>query len=181
MYSTLTLAVALRVPINGPEPRPLVWGGKGAMNRKPLRVLLADSDPANRRALERHLEGTAFSVGTTACGADAILWCEIDPPDILILDVHLTDMDGFEVCEYVRHETREHDLTIIITTEVSDEMTRAYLGQMVEYAGGDYFMAKPCDDKVLLTLLETLTPEAGPPVPRTGRSPTVGRSSRIGC
>lgn len=151
------------------------------MTRKPLRVLLADSDPANRRALERHLEDAAFSVGTTACGVDAILWCETDPPDILILDVHLADMDGFEVCEYVRHETRGHDPIIIIMTEVSDEMTRAYLGQMVEYAGGDYFMAKPYDGKVLSTLLETLTPGPNPPVPRTGRSPAIRGPNRIGA
>ena len=152
------------------------------MTGKPLRVLLADSDPANRRALERHLEDAAFSVGTTASGADAILWCEIDPPDIFILDVNLTDMDGFEVCAHVRHETRERDLTIIIMTEASDEMTRAYLGQMVEYAGGDYFMVKPCDGRVLLNLLETL-PHRGvdPPAPRTESSPTFGSPNRIGA
>jgi len=88
-----------------------------------------------------------------------LLLCDLHPPDVLIMDVRLPDMDGFELCERVRRETRDLDLTIILTTEASDDMTRAYFGQMVDYAGGDYFVAKPCDRKLLLKLLDDLAAE----------------------
>ena len=76
------------------------------------------------------------------------------------MDVQLPDMDGFEVCECVRRETRGSDLTVIITTEAIDQMTRAYLGQMVDYVDGDYFFAKPCDGKLLVQLLDDLAEKA---------------------
>ena len=138
------------------------------MARKPRRILVADDEDTSRNALRHQLVDAGYDVCTTTFGSDVILLCDLDPPDVLIMDVHLPDMDGFEVCEYVRHETREFDVTIIIMTEVNDEMTRAYLGQMVEYAGGDYFIANPCDVKLLLTLLDDLTAEEGPVSDRSG-------------
>jgi len=129
------------------------------MSRESLRILLADPQTASRHALQVQLEDAGFCVDTATSGSDVILVCDIDPPDILILDVRLPDMDGFEVCEYVRHETRDLDLTVIILTEPTDEMTRTYLGQMVDYAGGDYFLARPCDSKLLIQLIDDLRNE----------------------
>ena len=66
------------------------------------------------------------------------------------------------------------DLTVIITTDASDEMTHSYLGQMVEYSGGDYFFAKPCDLNLILTLLNDLAVEGGPVKERAGAAfPTI--------
>ncbi|UCC30553.1 MAG: response regulator transcription factor [Phycisphaerales bacterium] len=127
------------------------------MSRESPRILLADPQTASRHALQVRLEDAGYTVDTVASGSDVILMCDVDPPDILILDVHLPDMDGFEVCEYVRHETRDLDLTVIVLTEPTDEMTRSYLGPMVDFAGGDYFLAKPCDSKLLIQLLDDLS------------------------
>ena len=46
--------------------------------------------------------------------------------------------------------------TIIIMSDVVDEMTRVYLGQMVDFAGGDFYVAKPCDTHWLVRVLDTL-------------------------
>ena len=102
--------------------------------------------------------------------------CDMAPPDILIMDVHLPDMDGFDVCEYVRHETRDCELTTIIVTDVDDEMTRTYLGQMAEYVGADYFLAKPCDGKLLVKLVDSLAREHRVPAARRPRA-TSGRGA----
>ncbi len=124
--------------------------------RPPLRILIADVNRSNRELLCRELSAPGYSVDVAATAAEVILFCEADPPDVLILDVHLPDMDGFELCEHVRRETRGADLTLIILTEPNDELTRGYLGPMVDFVGGDYFCAKPCDAKLLLTLLNEL-------------------------
>ena len=129
------------------------------MKRQPLRVLVADGQSTNQNKLHRQLVGAGYHVCSTASGSDVLLLCDLDPPDVLIMDVHLSDMDGFEVCAHIRHETPDVDLTVIIMTEASDDMTRSYLGQMVEYAGGDYFLAKPCDCRLLLKLLDELSAE----------------------
>lgn len=137
--------------------------GGGRISPRPARkspcILLADAQRASRRALQVHLEEAGYLVQTTGTGEDVILLFDVDPPDALVMDVHLPDMDGFDVCEYVRHETRDSDLTVIILSETTDEMTRAYLGQMVDYARGDYFFAKPCDGTLLVQLLDSLFEE----------------------
>jgi DNA-binding response OmpR family regulator len=126
------------------------------MKRKTPRILLADREHASRQALCRRLESAGYSVQTAEDGEDVLLLCDLDPPDILIMDVQLPDMDGFEVCECVRRAARGSDLTVIITTEAMDQMTRTYLGQMVDYVDGDYFFTKPCDSKLLVQLLDDL-------------------------
>ncbi|MHC4695621.1 MAG: response regulator [Planctomycetota bacterium] len=138
------------------------------MARKPRRILVADDEGTSRNALRHQLVDAGYHVCTTTFGSDVILLCDLDPPDVLIMDVNLPDMDGFEVCERVRHDVGDARLTVIVMTEASDEMTHSYLGQMVEYAGGDYFFAKPCDVKLLLTLLDDLGAEEAPVSGRSG-------------
>ena len=130
------------------------------MDRRALRTLLADHDASSRTSLCRELERAGHTVQIAEDGEDVLLLCGLDPPDVLIMDAHLPGMDGFEVCECVRRETRGSDLTVIITTEAMDQMTRAYLGQMVDYVDGDYFFTKPCDGKLLVQLLDDLAEEA---------------------
>lgn len=147
-------------------------------------VLLADAQCASRRALQVHLEEAGYQVQTTDNGEDIILLFDIDPPDALIMDVHLPDMDGFDVCEYVRHETRDSDLTVIILSETTDEMTRSYLGQMVDYARGDYFFAKPCDGTLLVQLLDSLFDEIhndNEPTPSPCPTRAVWPTTRLHC
>ncbi len=134
------------------------------------RVLLVDADDAARHALETHFADANYDVQTASSGRAAISFCELQPPDIVIMDVHLPDMDGFEVCGHVRHETRDQDVSIIIMTEPSDKLTRSYLGSMVEFAGGDYYFSKPCDGKLLVQLLDDLTADWTPECDDQGKA-----------
>ncbi|MFQ5592076.1 MAG: PleD family two-component system response regulator [Phycisphaerae bacterium] len=127
------------------------------MERRRRRVLVADADDMSLSTLRHQLIDAGYEVCTTTSGHDVVMLCELQPPDVLIMDIHLPDMDGFEVCERVRHENAGADITVLIMTEAVDDMTHSYLGQMVEYAGGDYFLAKPYDLKLLLMVLDDLT------------------------
>lgn len=122
--------------------------------RRAAQVLLADHDGRSRWAIQRELQQAGFEVHLADTGAEAILYCEIDPPDILVVELNLPDIDGFEVCEHARREARDRDLTIIVTAGAVDTMKRSYLGQMAEYVGADYFLAKPCDARLILRVLE---------------------------
>ena len=148
------------------------------MCRRPPHILLADSHPSSCNVLKQRLESAGYPVSTSSSGQEVVLLCGIAPPDILIMDVRLPDMDGFEVCEYVRYETRDYETTTIIMMDVDDEMTRTYLGQMAEYVGADYFVAKPCDDKLLVKLVDSLVSEKRAPAKRRRKASSIGGPDR---
>lgn len=125
------------------------------MSRRPLRrVLVADNDVASRKTLTWRLQDGGYYVVPAACAGDVLLQCEIEPPDAIIMDVRLPDMDGYDVCAQLRHDPQCSDIPIVLVTEVADNMSRAYLAKMVDYAGGDYFVARPCDVNLLAKLID---------------------------
>ena len=126
------------------------------MRRKSVSIVIADSHAESRNLLHRHLEDAGFAVRSASSAEDVFVVCDIDLPDVFIIDAQLDGMDGYEVCERLRHEARDDDITIIIMSDIVDEMTRVYLGQMVDFAGGDFFVAKPCDAHWLVRVLDTI-------------------------
>ncbi len=143
------------------------------MLKPPVRVLVADSDQSVRKDLAWHLEDVGYEVVPAANGGDVLMQCEIDPPDAVIIDVRLPDMDGYEVCTQLRHDPGTTDVPIIITAVPCDKMTQTYLGQMVDYAGGDFFVAKPCDVNVLVQLVtDAVSPPQDAEVPALVGFPT---------
>lgn len=125
-----------------------------------IRILVADGESAARKALHWHLEDAGYEVIPAACAGDVLLQCELQPPDAIILDVRLPDMDGYELCGRLRSDPETCEIPIIMTTEAVDSMTRSYFAKMVEFAGGDYFVAKPCDANVLVHLVRDIVPDA---------------------
>ncbi|MGB0714578.1 MAG: response regulator [Phycisphaerae bacterium] len=126
-----------------------------------LRVLLADADMRMRQEVVTCLEQLGHAVMQAHCGADALMQCDLDPPNLLVMDVELGDMEGYEVCSQLRRHMAFADLPIIMTAQPHDDMTTQYLSQMVEFAGGDYFLSKPYDTEVLRRLIDTLSPQNG--------------------
>lgn len=130
------------------------------MYRSAIRILVADGESATRKSLHWHLEDAGYEVIPAACAGDVLLQCELQPPDVIILDVRLPDMDGYELCGRLRSDPETTEIPIIMTTDAVDSMTRSYLSKMVEFAGGDYFVAKPCDANVLVHLVRDIAPGA---------------------
>lgn len=142
------------------------------MKRMPPVVLIADHDRSSRESLGRHLSNAGYEVRAVTSGEDAIFQCDVDPPNVLILDVNLPDIDGFDVCERIRHDTRDIELTVILITDSDDDMTRCYLDQMVDYAGGDYFFVRPFDHVAIRQLIDDIDRK---PADVGGRFPTHTR------
>jgi DNA-binding response OmpR family regulator len=66
------------------------------------RVLLASGDPDVTRTLQVYLEAHQLSVQTAKRGSEALAVCRQSPPDAVILDWHLPDMDGDDLCQKIR-------------------------------------------------------------------------------
>ena len=82
------------------------------------RVLVVDDIPANVKLLEARLSAEYFDVITASCGAEAIEICQRGECDIVLLDVMMPDMDGFEVCRRLKGDVKTHFLPVVMVTEL---------------------------------------------------------------
>jgi DNA-binding response OmpR family regulator len=106
------------------------------------RVLLIEDDPAVREGLELGLRRQGHHISTAASGEDGMERLRSDPPDIVVLDLMLPGIDGFEVCRRVR---RIGSLPVVMLTARSDDLD---IVSGLE-AGADDYVVKPVQPRVL--------------------------------
>ena len=80
------------------------------------RILVVDDIPANRKLLEARLTAEYFDVVTATNGAEALSICAREECDLLVLDVMMPGMDGFEVCRQLRKNPETTHLPVILVT-----------------------------------------------------------------
>lgn len=117
-------------------------------------VLVVDDDLCIRRGLRIRLEGAGYKVSTAENGTEGILFFDEKGADLIILDVKMPDIDGFEVCKSVKE--KQDDVPVIFLTGAQHRIIRDYLPQMVEAVGGDFFMRKPFDARLLMKLVSEI-------------------------
>jgi two-component system, OmpR family, response regulator len=108
------------------------------------KVLVVDDEPNIRELVQVALKFHGCSVTTSATGMDALQLAEIDNPDLIVLDVMLPDIDGFEVCRRLRASA--NDVPVIFLTArdtTSDTVTGLTLG-------GDDYITKPFSVEALV-------------------------------
>ena len=116
------------------------------------RVLVVDDIPANIKLLESRLMAEYFEVVTATNGPDALQICQAGQCDIVLLDVMMPGMDGFEVCRRLKSDVRTMHLPVIMVTALDQPSDRV---QGLE-AGADDFLTKPVNDLALLTRVKSL-------------------------
>ena len=88
------------------------------------RVLVVDDVPANVKLLEARLSAEYFDVVTAMSGAEALAICERAECDIVLLDVMMPDMDGFEVCRRLKAEPATHHIPVVMVTALDQPSDR---------------------------------------------------------
>jgi two-component system, cell cycle response regulator len=116
------------------------------------RILVVDDVPANRRLLEAQLSAEYFDVVTAANGTEALALCERDECDLVLLDVMMPDIDGFEVCRRLKNNPATHHIPVVMVTAL-DQATDRIAGLD---AGADDFLTKPGSDLVLIARVRSL-------------------------
>ncbi len=122
--------------------------GQGAT---PATILIVDDNEANRALAECTLLDEGFRVVLATGGADAIAAVEREPPDCILLDVRMPDVDGFTVCEAVRRMPCGGETPIIFLTALRDIDT---FDRALD-VGGDDFLTKPVRPTELLVRVQT--------------------------
>jgi DNA-binding response OmpR family regulator len=81
-------------------------------------ILIVEDDKDTAQMLIAYFEAQGYGVTSAAWGQDALRLAQNDPvPDLILLDIRLPDMDGYEVCKQLRAQRRTHDIPIIFLTE----------------------------------------------------------------
>src|SRR5579871_6248318 len=117
------------------------------------RVLVVDDVPANVKLLEARLSAEYFDVLTATNGAEALDLCSRAECDIILLDVMMPDMDGFEVCRRLKSNPATHFIPVVMVTALDSPSDRV---RGLD-AGADDFLTKPVSDVVLIARVRSLT------------------------
>jgi len=117
------------------------------------KVLAIDDDPAMTELLTLLLKSHGFDVLTANSGVDGVAITQKDPPDVIILDLMMPDMDGWQVCNQIR--TFSNVPIVVISALDSPGMVAGVLD-----AGADDYLVKPVPSGVLIAHLNKLTRRA---------------------
>jgi two-component system cell cycle response regulator len=116
------------------------------------RILVVDDVPANVKLLEVRLLSEYFEVLTAFNGADAIEICENGKVDVVLLDIMMPGMDGFEVCRRLKADRATSHIPVVMVTAL-DQVSDRIRGLE---CGADDFLTKPVNDLQLLTRVRSL-------------------------
>jgi two-component system, OmpR family, response regulator len=131
------------VHVSGPEPAECVRDVMTANDRIP-QVLVVDDEPNIRELVQVALKFHGCAVSTAASGTDALRQAESARPDLIVLDVVLPDIDGFEVCRRLRAGGNEVPVIFLTARDTSsDTVTGLALG-------GDDYVTKPFSVEALV-------------------------------
>ncbi len=119
---------------------------------KPNRILIADDNPQNRELIEAYLTGGDYEIAMAEDGQDTIKQVAAFHPDLLLLDIMMPKMSGFEVCQQLKKDEKTADIPVLVITALRDS---ADIEKAVE-AGADDFLSKPIHRLELMTRVRSL-------------------------
>lgn len=115
-------------------------------------MLIVDDIPTNVRLLEARLTAEYFEVLTASSGREALAICDAEDVDIVLLDVMMPEMDGFEVCQRLKTNQETAHIPVLMITAL-DQPSDRVKGLDV---GADDFLTKPVDDIQLMARVKSL-------------------------
>ncbi len=135
--STMRLAPE-RVPVHAADPF--------ALEPSDVTILLVDDEPTNLEVLQAILAPAGYQLIKALNGPEALDVLDSDPPDIILLDLVMPGLDGFEVCRRIKSSAHWQSIPVIVLTGLDE--AKSYI-QAID-CGVDDFMTKPVNDAILL-------------------------------
>jgi putative two-component system response regulator len=114
-------------------------------------ILAVDDTPASLRLLTDILQGEGYTVRSAINGELALHAAVVQPPQLIILDISMPDMDGFEVCRRLKQKPHLRDVPVIFVSALSDTEDKL---KGFDYGGVDY-VTKPFQREELLARVRT--------------------------
>jgi len=117
-----------------------------------IRVLVAEDEAALSKVLKMRLELEGFEVRTAADGAEAMTMIKEKPPDIVLCDLMMPVMDGYQVVEAIKSEPKLRTIPVLVLTALKQDREI----DRVTKLGADGFVTKPFDSKALTSRIREL-------------------------
>jgi two-component system alkaline phosphatase synthesis response regulator PhoP len=120
-------------------------------NKTPV-VLVVDDNQQNRELLQAYLEDVECRAVPAQDGPEALAIIAKNPPDLILLDVMMPKMSGFEVCRRIKNDPKTSDIPVIMVTALNEfgDIERGI------DSGTDDFLSKPVNKLELLTRVKTM-------------------------
>ena len=115
-------------------------------------ILLVDDEPTNLLLLEELMLSEGYTSLLAASGTEALTIAAQSVPDLILLDVMMPEMDGFEVCRRLREDAKLQTVPIIFLTALDDDQSRLRGLEMM----GDDYLTKPINSQLLLTKISSI-------------------------
>jgi sigma-B regulation protein RsbU (phosphoserine phosphatase) len=114
-------------------------------------ILIVDDTPANLRLLSQMLAEQGYHVRPVPEGPLALAAVQAEPPDLILLDIRMPEMDGYQVCEQLKADAQTRDIPIIFISalDATQDKVRAF------HAGGVDYVTKPFQAAEVLARVET--------------------------
>jgi signal transduction histidine kinase len=126
------------------------------MNASPVKtsaadILVVDDTPANLRLLWQILSETGYKVRAVLDGPRALAAAQAAPPDLILLDIRMPDMDGYQVCQQLKSDERTRDIPVLFISALSEteDKLKAFA------AGGVDYITKPFQQAEVLARVQT--------------------------
>jgi DNA-binding response OmpR family regulator len=119
---------------------------------QPRKILVVDDTPGNVKLLTDLLTVKGYEVATAASGHEALARIEADCPDLVLLDIMMPGMNGYEVCQRIRQNPATEILPVVMVTALDPSQERT---KGIE-AGADDFLGKPVNQQELLARVSSL-------------------------
>ena len=115
-------------------------------------VLVVDDDPPSLELLQAYLEDVDCKTVSAHDGPDALEIIAKEPPDLILLDVMMPKMSGFEVCKRIKKDPKTSDIPVIMVTALNEF---GDIERVID-SGTDDFLSKPVNKLELLTRVKTM-------------------------
>ncbi|MBI3776021.1 MAG: response regulator [Gammaproteobacteria bacterium] len=117
-----------------------------------MKVLIVEDDPTNRLALQVMLERFGYLVVTACDGADGVAMFELEHPDVVLIDIVMPVMDGYDATRAIKRLCGSRFVPVIFVTSLygTDDLVKCI------DAGGDDFLVRPFDVAILQAKLSSM-------------------------
>lgn len=124
-----------------------LWNGRMRRRAIPKRILIVDDDPDMVEVLRLALHREGYAIRTAVTGREALKKALLSPPDLVLLDLIMPGLSGFNVCERLRRHAATASVRIMMVTALPGELTRL-AGMEV---GADEYLRKPFEIQELIS------------------------------
>ena len=118
-----------------------------------VKVLVVDDTESARKTIRAHLNRPGFEVHDVASGAAALEFLATEEPDVILLDVMMPDLDGFETCALIKADPRLDSIPVVMCTALDTQSDR----NAGLRAGADEFLTKPLNGTELRLRVQALS------------------------